>query len=80
MNKNKDEKDNRNYFESKERKIEISDWRKLINVILLAGVFYLLHIFNVDDHIGLIVWLLMLIVSAVIIDKIIRKIFSLFID
>ncbi|WP_080873898.1 hypothetical protein [Oceanobacillus timonensis] len=80
MNKNKDEKDNSNYFESKERKVETNEWRKLINIILLAGVFYLLHIFNVYDHIGFILWLLVLIVSAVIIDKIIRKIFSLFID
>ncbi|GGP16873.1 hypothetical protein [Oceanobacillus neutriphilus] len=80
MKKSKNEKDNKDYFESKERKIEVNVWRKLINVILLTGVFSLLYIYNVSEHTGFILWLLIFITSAVIIDRIVRKIFSLFID
>lgn len=72
--------DNKTDFESKKGKIKRNNWRKLVNIIFMVITLYLLNTYDVFEHTGYIIGFLLLIVWAIIIDNVIDKIFSLFID
>lgn len=76
---NNTEKDN-SYFESKKRKIEVNKWHQSVNVILAGIILYLLLTYHVFDYTGNILGVLFVLVVGQILNLIVNKIFSLFID
>lgn len=80
MNKNKEKKDNKDDFESKEGKIERNEWRKLVNIVLAGITLYLLLAYDVFDYTGNIIGVLLVLVWGGIINYIVKKIFYLFTD
>lgn len=77
MNKNKDKKDG---LEDKQGKVERNEWRKLVNIIVAGVTLYILLAYNVFDYTGNIIGVLLVLVWGVIINYIVKKIFSLFMD
>lgn len=77
MNKNKDKKDG---LEDKQGKVERNEWRKLVNIIVAGVTLYILLAYNVFDYTGNIMGVLLVLVWGVIINYIVKKIFSLFMD
>jgi len=72
--------DNKIDFESKEGKIKRNGWRELVNIIFIVITLYLLNAYDVFEHTGYIIGFLLLIVWGIIMNYVIDKIFSLFID
>ena len=80
MNENKEEKYNKGYFESAKGKIERNQWRKLINIIFALITLYLLITYNLFDYTGNILGFLIVIVWGGLLNYIVKKLFSLFIN
>jgi len=72
--------DNKIDLESKEGKIKRNGWRELVNIIFIVITLYLLNAYDVFEHTGYIIGFLLLIVWGIIMNYVIDKIFSLFID
>jgi len=77
---NNSKDDNKNYFDSKERRVEKNEWRKLINIIVAGVTLYLLLTYNVFDYTGNILGVLLVLVWGGLINYIVKKVFSLFIN
>lgn len=75
--KNKD--DNNDYFESKDKKIEVNEWRKLIIIIIAGLTLYVLLTYNIFDYTGNLIGVLLLLIWARIINYIVTKLFGFFI-
>lgn len=76
---NKSKDDNKDYFESKERKIEVNEWRKLIIIIIAGLTLYLLLTYNVFDYTGNLIGVLLILIWGRIINYIVTKVFAFFI-
>lgn len=74
----KNEADNKFYFDSIERKVEVNQWRKLINIIIAGVTLYLLLTYNLFDYTGNIIGVLLLLVWSLVMNYIVRKVFYLF--
>ena len=77
--KNNNTEKNRTYLEKK-KKIEMNKWRQLINVILAGIVLYFLLTFNVFHYTGNILGVLLVLIVGQILNLIVKRLFSLFID
>lgn len=77
---NNSEEDNKNYFDSKDRRIEKNMWRKLVNIIVAGVTLYLLLIYNIFDYTGNILGVLLVLVRGGLINYIVKKVFAIFID
>jgi len=75
----KSKNDNKDYFESKERKIAVNEWRKLIIIIIAGLTLYVLLTYNVFDYTGNLIGVLLLLIWARIIHYIVTKLFGFFI-
>lgn len=75
---NKSKDDNKDYFDSKERRVEKNEWRKLINIIVAGVTLYLLLTYNVFDYTGNILGVLLVLVWGGLINYIVKKVFTFF--
>lgn len=77
---NHDQNKINNELESKEEKIKRNEWRKLISILLAAVTLYLLNIYNIFEYTGLGLGILIVAVFGLVINYIVDKVFSLFIN
>lgn len=73
---NKDEF--KNEYENKKGKIKRNDWRKLISFVISLIALYILLNYNVFEHTGYVLGLLLVAISGIVINYVIDKIFDLF--
>lgn len=75
-----DKRDYINDFDSKKKKIERSQWRKLISIVLAGITLYLLFTYDIFDYTGYIIGFLLVIIWGILINYMVNKTFALFIE